>query len=214
MADIVTVPIGNITINPDRPKNLPIPTHVIVVPPSPAPVTPANSAPVNAVATPAPPPITNQTEVPQNTWVFPLKGTSTKVHVVLSKATGQVRRVIQCDSDEQYTYHESYLNDGEQLLYLSNEEHASFDGKLLEFKHHVAQKAGFPGAPDEVHSRHVHVHPDTNVINILSADLTCGDSVQGEGHKLIKHATAEIGWILDVDGQLVPPVSNNTSTVS
>lgn len=124
-----------------------------------------------------------------------LRPNATKVLVVYSKATGERRRVIDADNDDEYTWHEANLHPGEGLIYL---DHAVYDS----FPHahalndHVARHAGFEKAPDPSTTRHAVVHPDGRVVNIIQADPTCGDSGEhiAPGHALMQHPHAGPGW--------------------
>lgn len=118
---------------------------------------------------------------------------ATVVLIVFSRATGERRRVIDCDDDAHYAAHLELMHPGESYLFMSHEEYDSIGGRYEgkpgahSLNHHVALHAGFSKAPDPHESIHAVVHPDGTVVNMVHADLTCGDSGEhyATGHKLV-----------------------------
>ena len=126
-----------------------------------------------------------------------------KVLIIISKATGKIRRIIDADNDVEYAHHEYHMHPGEQDLYLSHEVYDNIE--TVDALHHLAAtEAGFPRAPHHKETRHAHVDHNGVVINIVEADLTCGDSGAhlGNDHKLIQHPHAHVGW-KHINGKLV-----------
>ena len=157
--------------------------------------TPTVTTPVPSIIT-LPPPIDTTNSPVEPPWKYANRGSSTKVMVVSSKKTGQLRRVIQCDNDIEYMLWESRAHPGENILYMTTAQYDSFENRLSDFKTHVAKKAGHKKASDDSVSRLAHIDPDGNVINIIHGDLSCGDHIDwhGEGHLLKHHPNVEIGW--------------------
>lgn len=145
-------------------------------------------------------------------WNHPYRGASTKVLIVTSKRTGQLRRVIQTDNDEEFAHWENDAHPGENIYYMSIEEYSAFEGKFDEFKHHVAKHHGFEKTPHDDESRLAHVDPEGNVINVIHGDLSCGDHVEwhGEGHSLHHHKHVHKGWKHD-GKNFIPPVEVEVS---
>ena len=129
-------------------------------------------------------------------WNYINRGSSTKVLVISSKKTGQLRRVIQTDNDLEYEHFENQCHEGENIYYMSIPEYEKYENNLKAFKDHVAQHHNFENAPDDDISRLVHVDHIGNVVNIIHGDLTCGDHVDwhGKDHSLHHHKDAQIGW--------------------
>jgi hypothetical protein len=106
--------------------------------------------------------------------------------VVFSKATGERRRVIDADHDDEYALHIAVLHPGEGYMFINHVDYDSFlDAHAL--NHHVATVgAGKDAAPHPRASVHEVVHPKGHVVNVIHADPTCGDSGEhiGPGHIL------------------------------
>ena len=127
-------------------------------------------------------------------------GISTKYMVILSKATGAMRRIVASGNDDNYKFHLETMHPGEIEIYVDHAEWESFKN-VDHMKHEVAKKIGFDGCPHPSTTRHAHVNEQGVVVNIIEADLTCGDHGSHLGHKhtLIQHPTAEIGHKIKVN---------------
>jgi hypothetical protein len=115
-----------------------------------------------------------------------------KILIIYSKKTGKIRRIIDADNNSEYKEHENNKHDGEGFLYLTHQEYEKNFIKLQEF---ISKKINLK-IPELHETRHAHVDHNGNVINIIEADLSCGDSGDhlGKNHKIIQHPTAKIGW--------------------
>lgn len=107
---------------------------------------------------------------------------STKFLVVYSKNTGRIRWIMRSDDDSEHAL--ISLKDGEAMLELENEKY----GNHLEVQEHVNRHTGTTPEND----RYAIVHPSGEVVGVIFADPLCGDSI--EGHNLIPHETADVGW--------------------
>lgn len=136
---------------------------------------------------------------------------ATQVMIVYALSDGCRRRVIDADSDLEYKLHQDMLHPGEGFFMMSHDDYDAFGdkGRALALNDHTAKMAGFDKAPDFENGRHVVVDPNGTVINVVHADLTCGDCGDhfGEDHKLVFHPTAEIGstFIADEPASVATP---------
>lgn len=132
---------------------------------------------------------------------------ATKIMVVYSKATGERRRVIDADSDDEYQWHIDNLHPGEGCYFHTINHYDTIgDGHAL--NDYCAKQAGFPAAPDPSTTRHAVVSPLGIVVNVIHADPTCGDLGEhiAPGHALVQHPLAGPGWTV-VQGIFIQPVS-------
>jgi hypothetical protein len=146
---------------------------------------------------------------------------TSKILVVVSRKTGQLRRIIDDSEDSGYDWHEKNMHPGEQAIYVSPNEYKEHRGAMLGFHDLVARKAGFKERPHWSTTRHAVVSPRGEVMNIIEADPSCGDSGEhiAPGHTLLQHPTAERGMIVFADGKigglrgrLIPPPDPTLAT--
>lgn len=126
--------------------------------------------------------------------------------IVYSKRTGERRRVIDADDDAELAWHVERLHPGEGHLYLS---HAEYDAitNAHDLNDLAARAAGFDKEPDPSIGRHAVVNTAGLVVNVVQADLACGDCGEHQGPRflLIPHPEVDIGWVYR-DGELSAPV--------
>jgi hypothetical protein len=131
---------------------------------------------------------------------------------VVSRKTGQLRRIIDDDDDTAYEkHHETAMHSGEMAIYVHPNDYKQYIGEPLKFHDHVARLAGFKERPHWSTTRHAVVSPRGEIMNIIEADPSCGDLGEhlAPGHTLLQHPTAEIGMIVFDDGKVGGLVGRN-----
>ena len=125
----------------------------------------------------------------------PNRKTATQVLAIYSKKTGALRRVIDADHDHEYVLHEQITHPGEGFIYVPHSVYDDYINFPFRFHDYVAQQVGFEGRPHHSTTRHAHINEHGEVINIIEADISCGDDGEhlGKGHKIIQHPKVEIG---------------------
>jgi hypothetical protein len=132
-------------------------------------------------------------------------GTNNPVRLmaVVSRKTGQLRRIIDASDDADYeNVHRKHVHPGEMVVYVKPND---YKGRTPEqFADFIAQKAGQKERPHWSTTRHCLVSPRGEIMTVIEADPSCGDSCEhlAPGHRLIQHPTAEAGMIVFDDGRI------------